>query len=321
MQFANQASSKWNCSRGLGVEGKTDASSRLAIAAMNDSLLLNLPLDRPALHLDVAPGGAILLRGSFSSKFDGSVVDAATTSWPAGAPGGASIDAGGLIDFEGGGFHVTSRDPVRHEVHAVATGEGGAACAALQVASPCLPVRLPPMALRRLMTVADWNASLIGPRAGLAIEVIAPPLYAPPPAAVPYLAITSGLLAAGLAVAFFLRRKKRLAASPAGRLLALASRVRARLALADAVVAAPLAPALDTARCALRAQRIDATSAEGRRIQAALEKVELRIDASEKQARAEKEREAADELVREIESALEAAEEATLAAAPLPQRT
>jgi len=291
---------------------------------MNDSLLLNLPLDRPASHLDVAPGGEIILRGSFSSKFDGSVVDAATTSWPAGAPGGASIDAGGLIDFEGGGFHVTSRDPVRHEVHAVATGEGGAACAAQMVAPPCLPVRLQPMALSRLMTVADWNASLIGPREGLALEVIAPPIYAPPRAAAPYAAIGGGVLAVWLAAAFFvvfLSRRKRFAASPAGRLLALADRVRAKLALADAVVAAPLAPALDTALRALRAQRIDATSAEGRRVQAALEKVELRIDASEKQSRAEKEQEAADELVREFESALEAADEATLAAAPLNHRT
>ena len=291
---------------------------------MNDSLLLNLPLDRPAAHLDVAPGGEIILRGSFASKFDGSVVDAATTSWPAGAPGGASIDAGGLIDFEGGGFHVTSRDPVRHEVHAVATGEGGAACTAQLVAPPCLPVRLQPLALSRLMTVADWNASLIGPREGLALEVIAPPIYAPPPAAAPYGAIGGGVLAVWLAAAFvivFLSRRKRLAASPAGRLLALADRVRAKLALADAVVAAPLAPALDTALRALRAQRIDATSAEGRRVQAALEKVEQRIDTSEKQARAEKEQEAADELVREFESALEAADEATLAASPLDQRT
>jgi hypothetical protein len=177
------------------------------------------------------------------------------------------------------------------------------------------------MALSRLMTVADWNASLIGPRAGLALEVVAPPLYAPPPAAVPYLAIAGGLLAAGLAIGLFFRRKQRLAASPAGRLLALADRVRGKLARADAVVAAPLAPALETALRALRAKRIDATSAEGRRVQAALEKVELRVDASEKQSRAEKEQEAADELVREFESALEAADEATLAAAPLDHRT
>jgi hypothetical protein len=177
------------------------------------------------------------------------------------------------------------------------------------------------MALSRLMTASDFRASLSGSREGLALEVVAPPLYAPPAAAVPYLAIGSGVLALGLAVAFFLRRKKRFAASPAGRLFALASRVRAKLDRADAVVAAPLAPALDTALRALHGKRIDATSAEGRRVQAALEKVELRIDASEKQSRAEKEQEAADELVREFESALEAADEATLAAAPLDQRT
>lgn len=287
---------------------------------MTEPLLLNVSLARPALHVDVTPGGEIILRGSFSSKFDGSVVDAATTTWPAGTPGGASIDAGGLIDFEAGGFHVTSRDPVRHEVHAVATGDVGAACSALQVRSPCLPVRLQPMALSRLMTVADWNASLLGPPEGLALEVIAPPIYAPPPAAVPYLAIPGGVLAVGLAIGFVLRRKQRLAASPAGRLLALADRVRAKLVSADAVVAAPLAPALDTALRALRAQRIDATSTEGRRVQAALEKVELRLDTSGKQSRAEKEQEAADELVREFESALEAADEATLAAAPLEPR-
>jgi hypothetical protein len=288
---------------------------------MTEPLLSNVSLAQPALHVDVTPGGEIVLRGSFSSKFDGSVVDAATTTWPAGAPGGAAIDAGGLLDFEAGGFHVTSRDPVRHEVHAVATGDVGAACAALHVQSPCLPVRLQPMALSRLMTVADWNASLIGPREGLALEVVAPPIYAPPPAAVPYLAITGAVLALGLAITLVFRRKKQFAASPAGRLLALADRVRAKLDRADAVVAAPLAPALDTALRALRAQRIDATSTEGLRVRAALEKVELRIDASEKQSRAEKEQEAADELVREFESALEAADEATLAAAPSDQRT
>jgi hypothetical protein len=287
---------------------------------MTEPLLLNVSLAVPALHVDVTPGGEIILRGSFSSKYDGSVVDAATTTWPAGAPGGATIDAGGLVDFEAGGFHVTSRDPVRHEIHAVATGDVGAACSALQVQSPCLPVRLQPMALSRLMTVADWNASLLGPREGLALEVVAPPIYAPPPAAVPYLAISGAVLAVGLAIGFILRRKQRFAASPAGRLLALADRVRAKLVRADAVVAAPLAPALETALRALRAHRIDATSTEGRRVQAALEKVELRIDTSEKQSRAEKEQEAADELVREFESALEAADEATLAAAPLGPR-
>jgi hypothetical protein len=288
---------------------------------MNEPQKLTLPLDRPATHVDVTPGGEIVLRGSYSSKFDGSVLDAATTTWPAGAPGGATIDAGGLVDFEAGGFHVTARDPLRHEVHAVATGDVGAACAALRVESPCLPVRLQPLALSRLMTAADFRASLNGSREGLALEVVAPPLYAPPPAAVPYLAIASAALAVGLAITFALRRKKRLAASPAGRLLALAARVRAKLDRADAVVAAPLAPALDAALRALQAKRIDATSAEGRRVQAALERVELRIDASEQQSRAEKEQEAADELVREFESALEAADEATLAAAPLDQRT
>ena len=42
-----------------------------------------LPLDRPALPLDLAPGGEVVLRGSYSSGLDGSVVDARATSWPA----------------------------------------------------------------------------------------------------------------------------------------------------------------------------------------------------------------------------------------------
>src|SRR6185437_8760031 len=99
-----------------------------------------LPLDLPAIHVDVEPGGEIVLKGAFHSKHDGSIVDAATTTWPPEAPGGASVDTGGLVDFEAGGFHVTSRDPVKHEVHAVVKSEGGEACAALGVTAPCLPL-------------------------------------------------------------------------------------------------------------------------------------------------------------------------------------
>jgi MYXO-CTERM domain-containing protein len=281
---------------------------------------LTVPLDQPALHVDVAPGGEIILRGAYQSKFDGSTVDAAATTWPATAPGGASVDAGGLIDFEGGGFHVTSRDPLRHEVHAVATGDAAAACSALRVAAPCLPVRMQKLAVSRLLTVADWRASMLGPPAGLAVEVVAPPVYAPPPAAVPYLEIAGAALAVGLAASFLWRRRKQQIASPAGRLAALAATVREKLGRADGVVAAPLAPAVETALRALRAKRIDATSAEGKRVEAVLLRVSARLDESAERARAEEEQQAADELVQEFEAALEAADEATLAV-PRAQRT
>src|SRR5215212_3954022 len=99
-------------------------------------------LDVPASHIDVQPGGEIVVSGSFKSAFDGSEIDAATTSWPAGAPGGESVDAGGLIEFAGSGFHVTARDPVTHVVRAVATGKEAPACASAGVAAPCLPLRV-----------------------------------------------------------------------------------------------------------------------------------------------------------------------------------
>jgi len=55
----------------------------------------------------------------------------------------------GLVDLEAGGFRMTSRDPVSHEVHAIATGKGGEVCAALHSEAPCLPVRLDKLALER----------------------------------------------------------------------------------------------------------------------------------------------------------------------------
>ena len=49
----------------------------------------SLDLARPAVHVDVSPGGEIVLRGSYQSTHDGSVIDAATTTWPKETPGGA----------------------------------------------------------------------------------------------------------------------------------------------------------------------------------------------------------------------------------------
>jgi hypothetical protein len=276
---------------------------------MPDPLILKLSLTQPALPVDVSPGGEIILRGSFISTRDGSIVDAATTTWPQEAPGGGSIDAGGLIDFEAGGFHVTSRDVAKHEVHAIAVGDSGPVCAALQAGTRCLPLRAQ-QAHTRLITLQEWTSSLQG---NISVEVVAPPVYAPPPAAVPYVEAAAGILAAGVIAFVALRYRKRRAASPAGQLIALGKRVREKLSSADVIVAAPLAPAIETALKALRARRIDATSAEGKRIAAVLARVEVRLDESGERARAHEEQQAADELVREFESALEAADEATLA--------
>jgi hypothetical protein len=83
---------------------------------------------------------------------------------------------------------------------------------------------------------------------------------------------------------------------------------------ADVVLAAPLAKALDAALRAVRSRRIDPSSTEGQRIAEVLRRVELRIEAATAQARAEEEQQVADELVQEIESALEAADEVSVAA-------
>ncbi|MFO0760763.1 MAG: hypothetical protein U0359_30070 [Byssovorax sp.] len=271
-----------------------------------------LPLDSPAIHLDVTPGGEIVLRGAYELSGYGTVIDAATVTQP-----GASPAPGGLFDLESGGFHLTSRDLATHEVHLIATGDTGQACAALGVASPCLPVRAQKLALDQLMPVGEWKKALKG---GISVEVIAPPAYAPPPAAVPYLEVGAGLAAAVVTGALFLRWRKKQAASPQGRLLSLARQVEEKLARADAVLAAPLAPAVKTAMKALRDRRVDAASGEGKRIAAVLTRVDARLDEAAHKARADKEQQAADELLVELEAALEAADEANLTASPAQRR-
>ena len=245
-----------------------------------------LRLDTPAIPIETIPGGEIILRGSFHSKLDGSTVDAATTTWPKENPGGASIDAGGLVDFQAGGFHVTSRDAQTHEVHAVATGDSAPACAALGVTSPCLPLRLREPAQKRLLTQNEWVQSLKG---GITVEVLSPPVYAPAVAAsrpyVPFLAAAAAFLA-------------------------LARRVHGKAQGADPTLAAPLVPALAGALQRLEKGAVDPTSPEGTKIRVMLEKVETRLEEESQKARSQREQEITEELAREVDIAFQAAEEA-----------
>jgi hypothetical protein len=272
----------------------------------------SLPLAGPPLHVNVAPGAEIVLRGSFHSTYDGTTMDAATTTWPPEAPGGASVVPSGIVDLEAGGFHLTSRDPVSHEVHAVYTGKGGEVCAALRSAAPCLPLRLDKLGLERRpmgITAEELARSLQG---GISVEGLPPPVV--PPAAVPYAEIAGGIVAAGIVAIVAARAMRRRAASPEGKLAALLARLEDKLVRSDAVLAAPLLPAIETAKKSLRKRRIDAASAEGKRVEAVLLRVEARLDASAHEARSAAEQQAADQLVHEMESALEAADEATLGA-------
>jgi hypothetical protein len=270
-----------------------------------------LRLDVPATPIAARRGEEVVLRGSFKSTLDGSVVDAATTSWPAGAPGGASLDQGGLVDLAAGGFRVTARDPVTHEVHAMATGEAAPACAAAGVSAPCLPLRTVSLSQSRLVTVGEWQKSLVGEMTVEAPQpaAVTAPLAEPAP---PWAWITLGVVVMMTALGSVIAVQRSRAGSAEGRLLALAKRVRAKVTTADRVLAAPLSPALESALAAVKGRRVRADSAEGRRIAEVLVRVETAIDRGSEEARAEAEREVVDDLAREVESALEAAAEAEM---------
>lgn len=260
----------------------------------------------PVQPIHAQVGTEIVLRGSFTSKHDGSVIDAATTSWPKDAPGGASVDPIGLIDFESGGLYMKSRDIETHEVHAIVTDKGGEACAASGVSSPCLVLNNK-LALKRLLVQQDFRNTLNGTMELEVPQPLAPPIVPPP--AVPYLQIAAVILVGGMGAMGAWRWKKSKDSSPEGQLLALSRKVMAQLERADQVIAAPLKPTVDAAVKAIREKRVEASSKEGKRVADALRRVNDRLETTAKEERAAKEQEAADELLREMESALEAAEE------------
>ncbi len=271
-----------------------------------------IDLTHAATHVDVAPGGTLTLHGSYYSTLDGSVVDAATTTWPAGSPGGTSMDTGGLFDLEAGGFHVVSRNPQTHDVVAVATDAPGAACEASHVQSPCLALRTIQQATSRMKTAAEWTSSLKG---GMQLEVQQAPAYAPVVSfadrAKPYMVVAGVLLFVAVSAVFAGRAWRQHTLSAKWQLVRLAKAVRDKAARADPILAAPLAPALENALRAIDDKKVDPESAEGKRVAEVLRRVELRLEEKVAKDKADEEREAADELVRQVEVALEAAGEAS----------
>lgn len=273
---------------------------------MPEPTLTKIDINIPVRPIHATAGQDVVIHGSLTSSHDGSTIDGATTSWPKDAVGGASVDPIGLFDLEAGGLHMTSRDVAKHEVHATVTDKPGEACTAAGVASPCLVVNKQ-LALKRLLTQQDFNKTMNG-----TIELEEPPSLAPaivPPTVVPYLQITFGLFAGALLAFGGWKWKKRKETSPEGRLLALSRTVMTQLERADQVIAAPLKPTVDAAIKAIREKRVDAASKEGQRVAEALRRVNDRLETTAREERAAKEQEAADELLREMESALEAAEE------------
>lgn len=270
--------------------------------------------DQQPFHVELEPGATITFKGSFHSGYDGADIDAASTTWPGDAPGGASVDTGGLVDLEGGGLHLTTRDAVKHEVIAVSTGKEGAACKAAHVASPCVVLRTAPQARSRLITSSEWSKSLVG---GMKAEVlVAPPPVAPAAIEQAKSFATSGA-GIGLGIGLFVAvvattavlASKAKRKDPMFPLLSTVSRIEAKLPSADPAMRAALAPALQKARKTMKEGRVSARSAEGERLRVALEQVEQRLDQSTREARAAEEQAANDELLSEMENALEAARE------------
>lgn len=283
---------------------------------MSDNV--KIPLDRPVLPLTLSPGDEIVVRGELYSTFDGSRIDARATSWPSEAPGGASVDHGGFVDFSGGGLRVESYDAKTHEVHARVLETPGEACSALGVASPCLPVRTLTQAQTRGLTVATWKGSLQG---SLTVELPAPAIVPVAPmraaATSPWFLGVAALLLGLTALVIGRRMAKKRAESPRAQLEALAKRVRDRAKAADVALAAPLLPALERALAAVKEGKVAPRSPEGRRIEAMLLRVEDKLSHTERKLRAEDEKVVTDELLGEVEDALDAGDEALdLARAP-----
>lgn len=274
---------------------------------------IKLRLDALAQPLDLAPGTKVTFSGSFQTQ-DGATIDAATTSWPAGESGPAGVDAGGLVDFAAGGLKLVSRDADTHEVVAIVTGEEGKVCKTLGIGSPCLVTRTIPLSRTRLQTVADLSASMVG---GITVRYVAPPPPAPPPVFSPvadFLTHPATLTSAALgvvvgvgALAWVVRRRQQLSAK--GQLKLLTRRVREKLATADAALVATLSPALDRIVSSVREKKLDARSAEAERVRVVLLRIESSIDQSREQKERAAQQSVADELVLEMEAAVEAAEE------------
>ncbi len=206
-----------------------------ALAAQPRAQRVSLSFTEAVRAVAVEPGGEIVLRGAARSSHDGAVVDALTTRPGAtGVEGDGEPVPGGLYDVEAGGWRLVSRDLRGHAYRLAATGNPGEACVAAGVASPCLSLRLLPLAQSRLLAVADFARTLSGE---VTLEVLDPDAT---PAALPPFAARSGapLALGGLALAGALaaaRALRKRSAAPEVRLRRTAAKVRAKLAAGDPV--------------------------------------------------------------------------------------
>jgi|GEM_PF-2900116 len=211
--------------------------ARKGASAQDASRSVRLSLTEAVRPVTLMPGGEVIVRGAVRSAYDGSVIDAHSTQTE------VEIVAGGLYDLEAGGWTLVSRDPRAHSYRLAASGAPGSACVEAGVASPCLPIRLLPLAQSKLLSVSEFAATMSGE---LSLEVLDPdpvPLVVPP--FVERHAATTGLVSMTLLAGLFgLTRWRRRAATPEATLRRAAARVRARLRSGDPVIRL-LAPSID----------------------------------------------------------------------------
>ncbi|MBK6692323.1 MAG: hypothetical protein IPG50_08980 [Myxococcales bacterium] len=183
--------------------------------------------------LPLAPGQTVTLRGELRTSFDGISYDA-VARYEAGAE-----SLGGLIAIEGVGLRIASR--ARGAVVLEATGGDGAMCRGLGLTTPCIVPRSAELAHERLLSLAEFQATLSG---NLSRETAGPPAE---PVLSDELTTTLGVFGAGVLVVFTLggvhALRKARAAKPAAR----ASRAArlARRSLAGQPLSEPLLARID----------------------------------------------------------------------------
>ena len=269
-----------------------------------------------AVHLPIALGDEIVLRGSYYSRHDGSVVDAATTTWPKDAPGGASVMVGGLFDLGAGGFELLEVDPSKHVIRAVVVGDHTPACRTAGVQAPCLLPRTDALAHGRLLTASEWHASL---RGEIIIEHRDLGLGAsledePATGASSLLWVLALVLAATVWAAIGWVGYRRWARSHRRRLVRLLRRVGRGARRVDPILSRVLAPSLASTERALREGRFDPASAPASQLTLALERIQAQLQQRDAQRRHQAQRDTTDALLRELELAVDAASEASRAA-------
>lgn len=274
----------------------------------------SLPLGpHAAISVGVQPGATLVLRGSLLSRHDGSVVDAAKTFMAPPVAGATSAGQKGLVDFAAGGFELVAYDAETHEVELVAAGGPAPACELLGVSSPCLVLRSSELAHQRLLTVGEWSASLRG-NIQVQYEAAGDSTMAQPVAVGAAVAWSEVALAAlvglvALVAAGWLLR--RWLCSARRRLTRLIRRTGRAARRTNPVLAQVLMPALDSTASAVRQGRIDPASLAGRRLEVALRTVHGDLRAEAVRRRSSEQLRVADELLGQVELALEAAAEAS----------